>query len=342
MATIEKKIYLYNFTTKLSLTRIFDDYNAKLNNDRHDLDKRGLVFSSQTDPYNYFLDIIDKVPVKAQDNSQNINYFYKCILYKLRYKDLPYIFNVTTGAKDLIAVKPKDTIMEQTHFIVFPEINLIVSEFNNAGARIEKLRSVLDFALNLNSIDFSIVPILRSDNYKKIIGSSELKSFTVKTGHGGLASLDDAIGVNLLETLDNTYDNLSDLQIEITISGAGKKHLKIKNVHDRITKLTTVAKKLLDDKSNDKIDKNGIIKLKAKMYEDEHLVPIDLLEEKLVYTPKVVKVSDASKYLDPEDMFRNLLESYNFSERFIDRIVKVDIISSDHMDSQNQSAAAEE
>lgn len=329
MAYVEKKIYLYNFTTSLSLTGIFDAYNTKLNHDLSRLLERRLIFSSPVDNYNYFLDIIDKVPVKTLDNTKasKVNYYYKCILYKLRDKELPYIFNIQTGNKNLINITPKDTIMEQTHFLAFPEINLLVSEYNNNGARIEKLRSIIDYALDLKSLDFSIDPILKTDNYKQVLASKGIKSLTVKTGHAGIKSLNEVIGLNILDDLNNEYDELTTLELEITISGTPRKKLSIANLEKRLDSITKVAKNLLGDKNNDKIKKGNISKLKAKIYDDNNLVPIDLLEEKLVYIPQVAKVNDRSKYLDSDDMFSKLFEAYNISEDLVDRIVKVYIES---------------
>lgn len=324
--TVKKKIFCYNFKSVNSLLNLFEVYTKKLNGSLSDLKERDLIFTSQTDGYDYFLDIIEKVHVKKLDNTKptNVDCYYKCILYKLRDKELPYIFNIKTGTKTMIAATPKDTIMEQTHFIAFPQLNLIISEYNYNGARIEKLRSVLDYTLKLGSIDMSIDPIMRDDNYLEIINADKIKLLSFKTGHVGLSSLSETIGTTLFEDLNKTFSELSDLQFEINITAVGKNQIKMKEQSAFLKKLSSLAKDLRTKKSSDTLNSDNITKCRTKILDEgisEKYVPIDLLEEKLVYEIDAIKLTDKYKYLDTEDMFSKLFELYSLNKFKLDRFI---------------------
>lgn len=299
--TIDRKIYFYRFLgfdndIPMNTSEAFHEYYTLLNNDYNNLKERGLIM--QAKDMAFFLDIY-----KVHKDSM------ECVFYKLRESDFPYLFNLRNGKKSEISNSENDTLMEQTHFIVYPNINLIVCEFNGNGARIEKLRYYLPKVLNKINLGFSIDVLIMPDVYSKLANAESINSFTFRVGHMGLRSLKKYMNLTLFDDLDNTFSETEPIQIEVTVSGS-KKPLKFNN-QKRFTKnIINMIKSLKKDET---ISQENLSKarFKAKEAIEDKLLPLDLLDEKLLNEVKVQKISPSSKYVDSEEMFRLIAESYN-------------------------------
>jgi hypothetical protein len=317
--TVDKKVFYYNIITTYDINNIFTCYLQDFNHDYTDLRNRKLIFN-ETQGEDYFLDIRNCKTIPPY----NTEVYYECILYKLREKDFPYLFNLATGNINQIAADLDTTLMEQTHFIIFPDKNLLISEYNHNGARIEKLKWLLVDYFKIPPLQFDINPIFIPDNYLKLINADEIASFTFKGGHQGFETLSRYIGINLSEDLNNTYSELSDLTFEVTISGKPRKSIRFRNINNFTKGITDAVSHLRSKIHNGTIDNNDLKKVQTRMksvQSGEKLVPLDLLEEKLVSEVKAIRLYDNnSKYINTEDLFKQLLDCFLLNRVNIDRL----------------------
>lgn len=316
MATISKKVYCYSIKSQNNLSDTLDTYMKKVNNNYKNLEKRKLIFTDQKDNMKYFLDVRRKINLKQDPNNKNesknkISHMYECILYKLRDSDFPYLFNLTTGAKNKIIAQKADTLMEQTHFLIFPQIGLIISEYNHVGARISKFINTIQNSLEIKySAGLQIKFIYDTKTIEKIRNLKTIKSITLKAGHQGFKTLSRKLKIGPLDTILGTFENESELEFEIIIKGKGKNKGVI--VDEKNPK-STIKNRLEDlykyiTKNKDSAD---IKKVQINELDKGSKLPIDLFEEYLVSDISVIKLDNRFKYVDQEDMFKNLFLVYN-------------------------------
>lgn len=324
--TIEKKIFAYNITTETTnLHDAFNKYVSLLGDDRNKIKERNLLYRNPEEDISYFLDM-NKITIKTLDNNDKdkLTCAFNGTIYRLRENDLPLILDLTTGNKKGIELNANSSIVEQTHFLVFPEINLLLSEFNNFGARVEKLRSIIDSILSLNSYDIQITHLLRTDNYKTIIEAKELKELEFKLGHTGLKTLKDIVKLNLFDDLNATFDELSNFNVTIKLSGKRNKYL-LPTAKEKFSKaLIKLSENIISKRNDGTIKTDDVSRIRTKIYDDENTIPVDLLEEKLVHTIEVVKLNPRYKYLNSDDMFEKLLKLYKNNTFAIDRHVPIE------------------
>ncbi len=320
MKTVDRKIYASNFTAERDLNSLFHTYLSKFANDFTQLKERGLLYEPSTGKYSYFLEL--EKDIKKKSNGDDFTIF-KGKIYQIRSNELPLILNTLTGSRNGLTLNKRDGLAEITHFIFIPSLNLILSEYNHSGARIEKLRSILDYTLNLNSIDMDITPLLRKDNYKTVVNCGDLKQISLKFGHLGYSSVNEAIGINMFDDLNSTFSELSNFDIELKLTAKNKKHINANDKRTLLQKLSNLAKGIMDSKENETYLSDSVKKLSIKHYENKYTVPLDLLEDKLVQVTKIAKLHNEYKYVDSGDMFEKLIDLYKSNTFKIDRFIEI-------------------
>lgn len=310
--TVERKIYFYKIVCSIDgaevrANSIFEDYIKLLAGNYEDLEDRCLAL-----PYfekYHFLD------VEAHSFDKDV-YFGK--FYSLRSTDFPYLFNMRNGDKKEISSSDQDTLMEQTHFYCFANQRLIVSEFNFYGARIERLGDYLSkIMFNLHPSQrytIDIQPIIIPDYFKQIVNCTSISKVQFKVAHPGLKILAEEGIIGLSDIVVSNLDENSDYCIDIELSGGGRgKKLPIKNSETFLSKIVSAIKKGNDyDSKKTSKEEGAFRKAKIKAYNPDELklVPYDLLDEKLVHTCYVEKVSNKSKYVDSDKMYAEILTAY--------------------------------
>ena len=310
---IERKIFFYKVTcfidgNEIAINDIFDSYIQLLNADYNQLEERKLAI-----PYMeklHFLDVL----------TRGLDYdVYYGKFYSLRSTDFPYLFNILNGSRQVISAREEDTLMEQTHFICFANKRLIVSEYNFYGARIEKLADYLEKIMTLihpsKRYSISILPIIIPEYFKQIVNCTSISKIQFKAAHPGLKILMDE---NIIGVIDIAKDNLketSEYYIDIEVSGGDRgKALPIHNIHDFLCSIVSAISKGNEydlNKGDGKEDAFRKAKIKAYNPDQHKIIPYDLLDEKLVHTCYVEKLSDKSKYVDSEKMFDEIIKAYN-------------------------------
>lgn len=119
----------------------------------------------------------------------------------------------------------------------------------------------------------------------------------------------------------NGYDILkdganagADFYVDIEISGGGRgAHVPISNIHDFLQNIIKMIKKAKEDEATAQDGSHPIFnkaKLRGLDADAGKTIPYDLLDEKLVQTEWVEKVSNRSKYVDSKKMFAALTKAY--------------------------------
>ncbi|MDY4949213.1 MAG: hypothetical protein SO128_07560 [Clostridium cadaveris] len=318
---VDRKVYPYLIISDKSSDKLFEMIKNKINNNYENLEKRKLIYTDSKTRLKFFLDVKNKKEYRTEDIDKRL-VTYECILYKLRETDFPYLFDLLTGKKSNIGAADTEALMEQTHFIVYPQINLIISENNHSGAPISKLSLIVEKVLEGEyNQEFELRHILNTKTAVKVNNMKKIDKFTFKAGHQGLKTISSHFNVDMVDVIDKCFDNYSDLEFEITIKGKGRgkkrKNLEIKKFEE-FKKLCGV---ILDSKNKKKLD---IKKAEIREVNQFTELPIDLFSEYLVCTTKVIKISEKSKYIDSEDMFEKLMNIYKDNIFEISNFIKVD------------------
>lgn len=310
--TVERKIYFYKVVCEsngdeYSIGNLFDEFIKVLDGNYENLEDRNLV-TPYYEKY-HFLDV-------KQHEYDDAVYMGK--FYSLRSTDFPYLFNMKSGNRTEISSNDQDTLMEQTHFSYFAKEDLIVSEYNYYGARIERLSEYLTDVMGaiFPSMNFqiSIKPIIIPEYYAQIIKCTSICKLQFKVANPGLKILAEE---GIIGFADVLYDNInqdSSFCIDVEFSGGGRgKNLPTKETATFLRKIVSAIRKGnkydLEKRDN---EEPAFRKAKLKAYNpsESKLVPYDLLDEKLVHTCSVEKLSSKSKYVDSGRMFSEILKAY--------------------------------
>lgn len=303
--TIEKNIYFYRTKVKQfdNLYKLFESYNIllerhknELGNTFENLKNSGLILKNTKDKNRYyFLDIISLNNDKIEG-----------ILYSLRDSAFPYLFNVFTGEKREIPHNMDDTLMEQTHFIAYPSCNIIASEFNYYGCRIERLSDTFEKIFDQLNI-LELAPILNTDGVEELLYNGVFKGFDLKVAYPSLGQIQSALNFGILPEFDDMFTSIDNMFINIGINDSNALNLKDKSkfINNLLNLVNSVKKQFSDE--------DGFLKSKCPLkLAKVHTKPlnqtkgltVDLFEEKLLSKVYPVKLNDGSKYLNSSDMFK--------------------------------------
>lgn len=323
LKTVNKKIYCYDIKSSKDLVNTFEQIKNKINDNYENLENRALIYTDQVDGYKYFLDVKRIKEYEKYHDTGKITIM-NCILYKLRKDDFPFLFNLATGVKSEISYNSMDTLMEQTHFIIIPDINLIISEFNYMGASVNrKLFHIINKVLgNDYIIDFEVSQKLDSQISAKINNIRSIKKFHFKAGHQGLKAIAKQSKIGVFETFADTFSNHEDLEYEIIIKGKGKvnsqksKSIQIENLENFKNMCLNLSKE-----KNKKI--SDIKKVEILDPTNETNIPLDIFEEYAVGNIEAIKLSNRNKYIDSNDMFQKLIDLYNSDKLNLSNYIRI-------------------
>lgn len=310
--SISRKIYYYKVTSivdgkEVKLNEVLDGYISLLDSNYENLEDRNLAIP-HFEKF-HFLDI-EKHTYDAD--------VYLGKFYSLRSTDFPYLFNMKNGKRQEISTNEQDTLMEQTHFACFTNQRLIVSEYNFYGARIEKLADYFTQILFITNpskrYTINITPIIIPEYFNKIIDCTSISKVQFKVAHPGLRILAENNIIGISDIAKNNLSETTDYYIDIELSGGGRgKHLSVKEPKRFLSRIVDAIRKGNEfdaQKSDDEEPAFRKAKLKAYNPNEFKLIPYDLLDEKLVHTCYVEKVSNKSKYVNSEKMYKEIMEAY--------------------------------
>ncbi len=310
--SIERKIYYYKVSCKcdgvaIPLSNLFDLYIRLYNNDGNDLEERGLAVP--------FYDKYHFLEISQHEYDKDI---YQGMFYSLRLTDFPYLFNLSNGDRQEIAAGDNDTLMEQTHFCYIVSSNIIVAEYNFHGARIERLSdyllSIAARTIPSKNYEISIDPIIMPDYYTRIVNCQSLSKLQFKVAKPGLKLLKEHKIINGYDVLTGDIDAGTDFYVDIIISG-GKRggRVPVTNLQEFLQRIVNAIREARekDSKTADG-SKPTFSKANLRGFDADagKTIPYDLLDEKLVQTELVEKISNRSKYVNSRKMFAALAKAY--------------------------------
>lgn len=235
----------------------------------------------------------------------------ECILSAIKKDVLPYIYGKDKKKKE-IDVEMDESLLEMIHFTIFFANNIIVSEYDRSIASVSQVRFLIPCFLDY--INLEIEPIINVRNINENILESETRSIElILPGKytGDFSECTDS-GIDALnETLVALLDN-NDLKFSIKISANTPKEAIAKKNNTLISKLIDYANNKKDRLKNDGTEKNDE-KIKIAVAKDEnHKQAIyDLIEDKFFSEINAVAQKGNKRYIDSEDMFKKIEESYN-------------------------------
>ena len=310
--SVERKVYYYKVTCKCDgtdepINSLFDAYIKLYDNNGNNLEDRGLAIP--------FYDKFHFLEVFQHEYDKDI---YQGKFYSLRATDFPYLFNLLSGNRQEIPASDDDTLMEQTHFCYIVNKNLLVSEYNFHGARIERLANYLVSIMGRlqpsKNYEVSIEPIIMPDYYTRIANCRSLSKLQFKVAKPGLKMLKDFGIINGYDILADEVQAGTDFYIDIEVSGGGKgSHVPVSNLPAFLQKIINMIKKSKEVELEAEDGSNPIFskaKLRGLDSDAGKIIPYDLLDEKLVQNEWVEKVSNRSKYVDSDKMFAAILKAY--------------------------------
>lgn len=310
--SVERKVYYYKVTCKCDgtdkpISDLFDAYMKLYGDNGNNLEERGLAVP--------FYEKFHFLEVFQHEYDKNI---YQGKFYSLRSTDFPYLFNLLNGNRQEIQAGDDDTLMEQTHFCCIVNQNLLVSEYNFHGARIEQMAnyliSIMSKIYPSQNYNVSIAPIIMPDYYKRIANCRALSKLQFKVANPGLKMLKEFGVINGADVLKNDIKDGTDFYIDIEISGGRKGScVPISDLPAFLQKIIDMIKKSKEielESQDGSYPIFGKAKLRGLDSDAGKIIPYDLLDEKLVQNEWVEKISNRSKYVDSGKMFAAILKAY--------------------------------
>lgn len=305
---LERKLYFYDFNVysngnKLDLFKLFKDYNDnKFKGDYKDLEKRNILYNQKKDGKYYFLALKSIDSVKAE-----------CVIYSLRYEAFPYLFNLINGKDSMISNNSKDTLMEQTHFSIFFSNNIIICEYNHNGPRVSSLKYILGNIYD-SITQADILPILLPEEYRNFEKVKSIDYLSLRVGMPGTSILTKLADLPINFDLDGVFSNCEELQVDIKISSCKRTSVQLARNSKLLNKLKNLAQRKsqaeLTD-SNNIVNELKQISLKTSIDNDSKSLPINLLEDKLLHSVTIPKLTGTnSKYIDSREIFKAIDDAY--------------------------------
>lgn len=216
----------------------------------------------------YLMDLLDKyvgayAPTHSIGSDPNIKYkirsisksqngkVYKAIFGKLRHGEQPEQASETDSDKD-VDLLPGHGLVEKSHFLFYPDINLIVYQRNRNVGRNTQFQNYLNTPTFSNR---ALVPILMKDSYKRLMEGGELKKIEVSIRAPILLERQDDpfVGDYIKLFSDSGAGN-----VKLVISGRSDKPLR-KGVKEALVKLSKFGKTriaratTIDENANDDV-----------------------------------------------------------------------------------------
>lgn len=209
------------------------------------------------------------------------------------------------GVLEPLKIPPNSGLAEITHFIYYPEKNVLGVEFNFFGPRATSLSNYLKEKSRNTSNPFEFIelnPILNQDLDKLLQDIGEIHLFNMEITRNELSFIEE-----LNEDLHSAFESAAKVSeaesVEVILR---KKKYSRKGFSLPFTK--GKLKELLSKSDNrQKINK---LKVVADSVSDKNAKKFDLLEDKMITSKKVATIDSRSRSVDSECMFSKIDEAF--------------------------------
>jgi len=229
-------------------------------------------------------------------------------LEKIRKEDLPLKFDESQLKDEPLDLEDYEGLAEPSHFVIF-DGKVIGAEYNYYGARWvnSKLVKIINEYLSENPSDVvrvEIKPIFRKELYKLLDKMVEIRGITIKiaTNYAKLLSKEDPESFGKMFSAAELIDGVW-LTLSFTIGS--RKCIEI----SRFNKIVESIRKLLG--RPEAAENLKIMQIKGRIEDTDSIETFNLLEEMLVSEKRVAKLDERSRAVNPESMFKEIIESYN-------------------------------
>ncbi|WP_100406275.1 hypothetical protein [Bacillus solitudinis] len=213
----------------------------------------------------------------------------------------------TEGVLKPLIIPANSGLAEITHFVYFPQKNVVGVEFNFFGPRATSLGNyLLDKSSNFNNrFEYiKIVPILNQDVDNQLSDMGEVNLFTMEVARNELA---------LIEELDRDLYSAFDSAAKVTDEAESVELVLRKKKYSRGGFTLPFSKEKLKSilSIGDNRQKFNKLKVDAQSRSEERNKVFDLLEDKMITSKKVTTLGGRSRSVDSESMFEKIEEAYN-------------------------------
>lgn len=201
-----------------------------------------------------------------------------------------------------LTIPPTAGVAEITHFVYFVDDNMMGVEFNFYGPRSSRLGFYIQEKTSLVS-QFILTPILRMDISETLNKVSEVSDFRFQA-HRSASETIKQLNENLFEAFKASAAASEAETIEIVLRK--KEYSKTRFILPfKIKNLINILK--------DKDQRDQFKKLGANAYDPEIKREryFDFLEDKFVFTKKVIQQSERSRSINSISMYAAIKEAYN-------------------------------
>ncbi len=212
----------------------------------------------------------------------------------------------TGGVLEPLAIPRNSGLAEITHFVYFPEKDIIGVEFNFYGPRANSLRIYLTEKSRNTNKPFEYIelnPILNQDLDSLLQDLGEINLFQMEVARNELSIIEE-LDMDLYSAF-NSAARVSDAEsVEVILR---------KKKYSRGGFPLPFSKKGIKEllSIGDNRQKINKMKVNAESHSEESNKNFDLLEDKMITSKKVSTLGQRSRSVDSSSMFEKIEEAYN-------------------------------
>ncbi len=293
------------------------------------------IYFYQANPQNAsFKEIIDELVLLPDDDKyseysdgqrafclleQENNGIIKGRLCSWRDSDFPFKSTIGNLEIEPLELAEDDGLVEITHFVYFPEKDILGLEYNYQGPRIGKLADHINKKLNAVGVEkprfVDFTPLFDSNTLKQLDKMGEIRAISLMVPKNHLDSIKD-LDANIHGALSSAmnFGELEEVELVLRPKKNGRKPIlkKPKEFIGRLRKLATAEhlSKIFDE-----------LKIKAYDTSLNSYREFDLLKDKMVSEVSAVKLNDG-KGVDSADMFQKIQLSYKAKRDDLIRVAR--------------------
>lgn len=230
-------------------------------------------------------------------------------LYEWRANDFPSVASTDDTVVRPLKLGKKEGLVTTTHFIYFPEKEILAMEYNFYGPRIGTLNKYLNEKMDnigvKNPLFLTFTALFNKDAVRQINRMGDITSISImvqKNHINSVNNFDKTIFASLKAAAD--FGDLEEIELVLRPKKRGRTAiLKGDERKSFLKRLKGYAQK---NYPGDQFDRFNI---KAWDVQTGKITDFDLLKDKMVYEVRTTKLNSA-RGVDPDDMFKNIKAAY--------------------------------
>jgi hypothetical protein len=230
-------------------------------------------------------------------------------LHEWRANDFPSVASTDDTVVRPLKLGKKEGLVTTTHFIYFPEKEILAMEYNFYGPRIGTLNKYINEKIDnvgvKNPLFLTFTALFNKDAVRQINRMGDITSVSIMVHKNHIQSIKN-IDKTIFASL-SAASGFGDLEeIELVLRPKKRGRSAILKGDERKSFL-----KRLKDYAQQNYPGNQFDRLNIKAWDSQtgKITEFDLLKDKMVYEVQTTKLNNA-RGVDPEDMFKNIQAAY--------------------------------